>query len=182
MFKIRDAAKFLNLPTVEIHKKLISLKQELKGHVVQEKGITLIDDEGIQIISRSFLRDEELIQYEENSKNREEHVNFTEEEVVDPHYNEVNSNLSSTQVLAPSLEEKKEKNEIETLSTENKYSDIVDKKDGEIKRSYEINALKSEINRLDTEIYKTNLMMQDYISQLEQKNKQLRKLLKERLS
>ncbi len=55
MYKIRDVAKLLNVNTVEIHKKIISLKSDLSGHVVKESGITRIDDKGIEIISRSFL-------------------------------------------------------------------------------------------------------------------------------
>ncbi len=54
MYKIREAAKLLNVETIDIHKKLISLKKELANHVHKKNGITSIDQEGIDIISLSF--------------------------------------------------------------------------------------------------------------------------------
>lgn len=54
MYKIREAAKLLKVETIEIHKKLISLRKELQGHVRKVNGITSIDQEGIDIISLSF--------------------------------------------------------------------------------------------------------------------------------
>ncbi len=54
MYKIREAAKLLNVETIDIHKKLISLKKELANHVHKKNGITTIDQEGIDIISLSF--------------------------------------------------------------------------------------------------------------------------------
>ncbi len=54
MYKIREAAKLLNVNTIDIHKKLISLKKELADHVHKKNGITTIDQEGIDIISLSF--------------------------------------------------------------------------------------------------------------------------------
>lgn len=54
MYKIREAAQLLKVETIEIHKKLISLRKELQGHVQKVNGITTIDQEGIDIISLSF--------------------------------------------------------------------------------------------------------------------------------
>ncbi len=54
MYKIREAAKLLNVKTIDIHKKLISLKKELAPHIHKKNGITTIDQEGIDIISLSF--------------------------------------------------------------------------------------------------------------------------------
>lgn len=162
MFKIRDVAGLLNVPTVEIHKKLISLKQDLRDHVFQERGITLIDDEGVQIISRGFLREEVLTKEIELSKNEDLDCNIA-----------VNTNEDI-------FLSKKDQVEDETQPPSPSFGEIVEKNDTEMKRSYEMNALKSEINRLDTEIYKTNQMMQDYINQLGQKNEELGRMLKER--
>lgn len=188
MFKVRDVAGLLNVPTVEIHKKLIGLKQEIKDHVYNEKGITLIDDEGVQMIQRSFLREEVLTKGSEESNTSDSDFKF--------------SSGAETMTSAPKYELAQEKtqgednaslfaNEQAVFELQNPFlglressvlaNDIVEKNDVEVKRSYEINALKSEINKLDTEIYKTNQMMQDYIDQLGQRSEELERLLKERL-
>lgn len=183
MFKIRDVAALLNVPTVEIHKKLISLKQDLREHVVQERGITLIDDEGVQIISRSFLREEVLTKDAETSKNKEtefnDEVNREDEQEV---YTVEGENEEMDALLLFNGTKLDFDDSFHGLRERALVaSEIVEKNDAEIKRSYEINALKSEINRLDTEIYKTKQMMQDYIDQLGQRSEEMELILKERL-
>ncbi len=37
MYKIRQVAEILNVPTVQIHEKLIFLKKDLKGCIQKEK-------------------------------------------------------------------------------------------------------------------------------------------------
>lgn len=184
MFKIRDVASLLNVPTVEIHKKLISLKQELRDHLHQDRGITFIDDEGVQIISRGFLREEVLSKEQETSKNSDFKLN-TKINSLSESENVRKSDDSGVGEHTVFLDTE-EKNEVDSVlpfihDASLMVNDIVEKNDTEIKRSYEINALKSEINKLDTEIYKTSRMMQDYIDQLGKKHEELEEILKERL-
>ncbi len=60
MYKIKEVANLLGVETVEIHKKLVNLKQELKGHTVNKHGMIQIDDKGLSIIERSFIDIDEL--------------------------------------------------------------------------------------------------------------------------
>lgn len=170
MFKIRDAAKLLNVETVEIHKKLISLKQDLKPYVRKDRGITYISDEGIQIIARSFLKKDELSYHQQNTENqaykREKLNSKSGKSTVKPE--PVTDVKPETVCEEPSQEEVQPK------------SDIIYKDSRETKTHHELNNLKTEINRLDTEIYKTHQMILDYLRQLEKKNSELSKLLRVR--
>ncbi len=55
MYKIKEVANLLGVETIEIHKKLVNLRQDLKGHTVKKNGVTLIDEKGLSIIERSFV-------------------------------------------------------------------------------------------------------------------------------
>lgn len=54
MYKIRQVAEILNVPTVRIHEKLILLRQDLKECIHKKNSITYIDDKGLVIIKKAF--------------------------------------------------------------------------------------------------------------------------------
>jgi len=54
MYKIRQVAEILNVPTVQIHEKLIFLKNDLKGCIHKKNSITFIDEKGLVMIKKAF--------------------------------------------------------------------------------------------------------------------------------
>lgn len=54
MYKISQVAEILNVPTVKIHEKLISLRKDLKECIHKKNSITYIDDKGLIIIKKAF--------------------------------------------------------------------------------------------------------------------------------
>lgn len=152
MYKVRDAAALLNVETVEIHKKLISLKADLHGHVSKDNGITYLDDEGIQIIARSFLEeDKELI--------KEINPAFAKPQVESESFKSVNNGEAEPSEVKHDIIE----------STEGGEKDLPASKSS-------VNAIKAEINSLDSEIYRLFQMIHDYSEDLMRKNMEIKKL------
>ncbi len=136
MYKIREAAKLLNVETVEIHKKLISLKKELSAHVHKSNGITMIDEKGIDIISLSFagVKSENLAV--KNTESLNDNSLNTSVNNIDV------EKLKSDELIA---EEK-------TINMENDSEDIISQEDEILKIKSEINSKKNELNVLNQKI------------------------------
>lgn len=54
MYKVIEVAEKLGVSKVTIYKKVNSLKQEIKPYIYKKKGITYIDDTGIEMIKNSL--------------------------------------------------------------------------------------------------------------------------------
>ncbi len=87
MYKIKEAAKILGVETIEIHRKLINLKSELKGHTISKNGIITIDEFGLNLIERSFINLEE-----DNFVNKDPELEIACEEQNEVDYDDYHSN------------------------------------------------------------------------------------------
>lgn len=161
MYKIREVAKLLNVETVDIHKKLISLKAELRGHVTKINGITQIDDKGIEIISRGFILPDELDEKAELGT------------AVNPNGNDKSAGSENSEYS--SLIEQDDTVVYDNISNH----DLLNKnKVEDFKEVYDSNAIKSEINKVDLQIYKISNMLTEYTLQLREKEETILQMIR----
>ncbi len=144
MYKIREAAKLLNVETIDIHKKLISLKKDLLGHVHKKNGIISIDQEGIDIISLSFagVKTESVSIYKaaETSSEEDGPVSLNEET------NKMNTEEGFTKNLVSEVEVQSELNVL----------NVLDERD--------LNSIKNDINSKKSQL---NVLNQKIVTELE---------------
>ncbi len=120
MYKIKEIANIIGVETVEIHKKLLNLAQELKGHRFEDNGFTVVDEKGLSIIERSFITTTEEKREEQNSFESED----TTKKIIEE--KEKNEDLEEN-----SLAIKTEINKIK------KYINVLDEKINETKIEFE---------------------------------------------
>lgn len=68
MHRIIEVAHMLGVSKVTIYKKISSLKSEIKPHLIKDKNVTFLTDEGVDIIKES-LKHLPLVPNQYNSEN-----------------------------------------------------------------------------------------------------------------
>ena len=139
MYKIRQVAEILDVPTVQIHEKLISLSKELRQCLYKTNSITYIDESGLVIIKKAFD-----LEHVENAKIKEA----------------VEKKANSIIEEQPSFE--KENGSTSVAVEKNRHYDlrILELKDA-------ITKVRSEIKLLDERIEKIDGVNDGYINVLE---------------
>lgn len=145
MYKIREVAKLLNVETIDIHKKLISLKSDLAGHVFKERGITRIDDRGIEIISRNFLSSDIT------------DITLTEEKDILVETVEKKEFPSSDEIIQIDVEELEESSLLKIKSSINELKTLIGNLDQEIYR--ETNRVKEYSEQLNLALKELDLLI-----------------------
>lgn len=120
MYKIRQVAEILNVSTVQVHEKLIFLKEDLKPYIHKLNSITHIDDKGLVLIKRAFESDD--IKKSHSNNNSVDHL-ITD---VDP--------LSITESELTPIENSYDMKVIELKEKIGHTKSIINKVDLEIKR------------------------------------------------
>ncbi len=147
MYKIRRVAEMLEVSTIQVHEKLIDLKDSLGAHVHKKSGVTYIDDKGLLLIKRAF----DLIHAEEPAKDTEVDIIEESVEVEVSESNEVSDEVEITPVMLTE-EEQSEKR-------------VLDLKD-------DIGKYKTKLNKLDIELRKKDDAIKHYQEQLLKEMKQ----------
>lgn len=61
MYKVIEVSKILGVSKVTIYKKIELYRKELKEHMCKKKNVTYIDDEGVEIIKKSLIENNVII-------------------------------------------------------------------------------------------------------------------------
>ncbi len=151
MYKIKEIASLIGVETIEIHKKLLTLSNELKGHTFKENGVIVVDDKALNIIEKSFIKISDLDVNPTSDKNE---LNFN-----------INDNMYGDFVIEDSQHDLNDKDEPSEVS--------IDDLQGEI------NKLKKYLMVLDDEINRERENLQQNARLLSESTHKLKVIEKE---